>query len=79
MPRSSKPSNARSAAKPVILPPALKRALADDPAAKAAFDALAPSHRREYAQWVAEARTEETRLKRIAATLDLAFTERRGR
>ncbi|MFI5231861.1 MAG: YdeI/OmpD-associated family protein [Gemmatimonadales bacterium] len=32
-----------------------------------AFDAFPPSHRCEYVQWVAEAKTDETRDKRLAA------------
>jgi uncharacterized protein YdeI (YjbR/CyaY-like superfamily) len=40
---------------------------------------LAPSHRREYIQWIEEARTEQARLTRIAATIELAFTAQRER
>jgi uncharacterized protein YdeI (YjbR/CyaY-like superfamily) len=61
------------------MPRALKRALADDPAAGAAFTELAPSHRREYIQWIEEARTEQTRLTRIAAVIELALTAQRER
>ena len=48
---------------------ALAAALKADPAAQAAFDALAPSHRKEYARWVADAKRPETREKRLAETL----------
>ena len=54
----------------VVLPPELVEALAADAAAKAAFEALAPSHRREYAEHVAEAKRPETRLRRAAQTVD---------
>src|SRR3954465_10731044 len=51
----------------VELPPELEAALAD-PQVRAAFDALAFTHRREYAQWVAEAKRPETRERRVAKT-----------
>jgi hypothetical protein len=54
----------------VELPPALAKALAGDDSARAAFDDLSYSHRREYAEWVAEAKREETRERRIAQTLE---------
>ena len=38
--------------------------------ARAAFDAFSPSHRREYAEWIAEAKTDATRQKRLAQTLE---------
>ena len=68
-----------AAPKSVALPHALKKAFAADPAARAAFTQLAPSHRREYIQWIEEARTEQARLTRIAATIELAFTAQRER
>ena len=53
----------------VDLPPALAEALAADPAAQAAFDKLAFTHRREYAEWVADAKRDATRERRVAETL----------
>jgi uncharacterized protein YdeI (YjbR/CyaY-like superfamily) len=38
--------------------------------AKPAFDALAPSHRREYAELVAEAKRAETRQRRAAQAIE---------
>ncbi|WP_329050091.1 YdeI/OmpD-associated family protein [Amycolatopsis sp. NBC_01488] len=46
------------------LPEELAAALAAAPDANAAFEALPPSHRREYVQWVAEAKKAETRVSR---------------
>lgn len=37
---------------------------------RAAFDALAPSHRREYLTWINEAKRAETRARRIAQTAE---------
>ncbi|MFL6721339.1 MAG: YdeI/OmpD-associated family protein [Sphingomonas sp.] len=48
----------------------LKAALAKSPKAKATFDAFAPSCRREYVEWVGEAKRDETRAKRIATTIE---------
>jgi hypothetical protein len=47
-------------------PPDLAAALADAPPARAAFDAFPPSCRREYVEWIVEAKRPETRAKRIA-------------
>jgi hypothetical protein len=60
----------RSRSADVEIPTELVTALEADPAAKAAFDALAPSHRREYAEHVAEAKRTETRQRRAADTID---------
>jgi len=56
----------RSRSADVTLPPELEDALATDPAVRAAFEGLAPSHRREYAEHVAAAKRPETRLRRAA-------------
>ena len=60
----------RSRSADVELPTELAVALAGDPAAKAAFAALAPSHRREFADHVAEAKRPETRERRAAQTIE---------
>lgn len=49
----------------VEVPPALAGALERDPQAKAAFDGLSYTHRNEYARWVAEAKRDETRERRV--------------
>ena len=38
--------------------------------AKATFEAFSPSHRKEYIEWLTEAKRPETRDKRLATTLD---------
>jgi hypothetical protein len=50
-----------TAPREVDVPEALASALAADPAASAAFKALAFSHRKEYARWTADAKRQETR------------------
>jgi hypothetical protein len=54
----------------VQVPGELEDALAAHPEAAAAFERLAHTHRREYAQWVAEAKRPETRARRVQQTLD---------
>ncbi|OZD01762.1 hypothetical protein CH275_18335 [Rhodococcus sp. 06-235-1A] len=51
----------------IEVPPALATALDADLAVRAAFDALAPSTRKEHARSVADAKRDETRERRIAA------------
>lgn len=53
----------------VEVPADLAAALDEDPALRAAFDGLAPSHRKEFARGVAEAKRPQTREKRVADTL----------
>ena len=52
------------------VPPELAGALAKNKKAKATFDAFSPSHRREYVEWIAEAKREETRTKRAAQAVE---------
>lgn len=54
---------------PNSVPRELAAALAAEPDAKARFDALPPTHRREFAQWVAEARRDDSRERRAAQTV----------
>jgi hypothetical protein len=54
----------------VEMPQALQAAPDADPDAKAKFDGLAFTHRKEFAQWVAEAKKEETRDRRVAETIE---------
>ena len=52
------------AAVEVTEPPELLAALAENAAARVAYQALPPSHRREYAKWIGEAKQPETRAER---------------
>jgi hypothetical protein len=54
----------------VAVPADLRAALAVDPAVEAAFETLSFTHRREYVEWVEEAKRPETRSRRIGATLE---------
>ena len=48
----------------VDLPPLLAAALEGDAKARAAFERLSYTHRREYADWISEAKREATRIRR---------------
>lgn len=51
------------------VPADLAAALKTNKKAAAAFGAFSPSHRREYIEWITEAKRVETRQKRLATTL----------
>jgi hypothetical protein len=55
----------------VEVPAELAAALTADARASAAFDALAPSHRKEYVRWISEAKREATRAQRVAKTVEM--------
>jgi uncharacterized protein YdeI (YjbR/CyaY-like superfamily) len=56
--------------KEFIVPDYFTKALAKNKKAKQVFENFAPSHRKEYLQWITEAKTEETRNKRMATALE---------
>lgn len=51
---------------PATIPCELERALAANPVARRAFGSLAPSHRREWWRYIADAKQESTRARRSA-------------
>ena len=55
----------------VELPAFVRKALATDKRAKAFFEALAPSHKKQYVEWVAGAKQAETRQRRAAKMLQM--------
>jgi uncharacterized protein YdeI (YjbR/CyaY-like superfamily) len=55
---------------PVKVPADLEKALKKNARARAAFEAFSPSHRREYVEWIEEAKREETRTKRLAKAIE---------
>jgi len=62
-PRTTKPK------KPVTVPAELTSALSKNKKAKAVFDEFPPSHKREYAEWIAGAKGEATRQRRVASAV----------
>ena len=66
-----KPERRKSAPRPAPeVPDELASALEKNKAAKATFDAFAPGCRREYIEWIVEAKREKTRAKRLAQALE---------
>jgi len=61
---------ARTPKQELPIPPAFAAALAANPTAEAAFRNFAPSHRREYIQWISDAKRDETREKRIVQAIE---------
>jgi hypothetical protein len=55
----------------VEVPTALADALDAHPEVKARYDALAYTHRKEFARWIAEAKRDETRDRRVAQALEM--------
>ncbi|MFZ0891820.1 MAG: YdeI/OmpD-associated family protein [Thermoplasmata archaeon] len=55
----------------ISLPPALRKALTNDVAARKAFENLAPSHRKAFVAWIATAKQDETRDRRLTKILQM--------
>jgi hypothetical protein len=55
----------------VDVPADLKQALETDPAAYACFNRLSYTHQKEYVTWIAEAKRDQTRQRRILRTVDM--------
>jgi uncharacterized protein YdeI (YjbR/CyaY-like superfamily) len=64
------PKRAPKPKKAIPMPAEFKSALAKNKKASAAYDAFSPSHKREYLEWISEAKRDETREKRIATALE---------
>jgi len=61
---------ARKAREPLPVPKALTAALEKKPGALAKFEAFSPSQRRDYSEWILEAKTEATREKRLSTAVE---------
>lgn len=59
-----------AAKKPPSIPDDLAAALKKNAKARATFEAFPPGHKREYVDWITEAKREETRAKRLAQTIE---------
>ena len=62
--RKAKPKKA------ILMPAALRTALANNATAKATFDAFNPSHQREYLEWITEAKGDDTRARRVQQAVE---------
>ena len=66
-PQSGKKKKARAAP---TAPHDLMKALKEKKKALATFEGFSPSHKREYVEWITEAKREETRAKRVATAVE---------
>ena len=64
------PKSRPKVGKKLVIPEALKAALRRNHKALATFEAFSYSHKKEYIEWITEAKRDETRQKRLATTLD---------
>ena len=69
-------SNSRDTRPPIVLPPDARAALAKDAAAKAAWERLSYTHRKEHAEAITGAKKPETRTRRIAKMVEMLTSER---
>lgn len=66
------PAKPKSAVKKEVNPPPeLLAALKKNKAASKAYEAFSPSHKREYIEWITEAKTEATRNKRLEQAIEM--------
>lgn len=59
----------RKAVAPMKTPSVLARALAGNKKAKQTFDSFSPSHKRDYIEWIVEAKAAETRDRRVETAI----------
>ena len=64
------PKRPAATKKDIVIPLELKKALSKNKTAKAAFEKFSYSHQREYIEWINEAKTDPTRNKRLATTVE---------
>jgi len=64
-PRPEKPKARRA----LVIPSTLTAALKRNKQAQQTFENFSPSHKREYIEWITEAKREETRVKRLETTV----------
>jgi uncharacterized protein YdeI (YjbR/CyaY-like superfamily) len=67
-PNRAKPKD--QAPRPIVVPDDLDRALASNHAARATFEKFIPSNKREYIDWITEAKTESTRSRRLGQAVE---------
>ena len=60
----------RNRPRELVVPDDLAKALKRNKAAQATFDKFSPSNKREYVDWITEAKTEATRNKRLETAIE---------
>ncbi len=72
------PPRKKSESKDLIIPDYFTKALSKNKSALLAFEKFPPSHKKEYMQWITEAKTEDTRNRRMETALEW-IAEGKGR
>ncbi len=67
----TKLGDAKPASKALVVPPELDSGLKKDEKAAAHWEKFSYSHRKEYVEWITDAKQEETRKRRIAKALEM--------
>lgn len=68
--KGAQPGRKPAAIKKLVVPADFRKALSKNPKAKTVFDSFSYSHRKDYVEWVTEAKTEATRNKRMATSIE---------
>ena len=64
------PKAPRTTKKPLVVPDYVMAALRKNKKALATFEGFSPSHRREYVEWITEAKGEDTRRRRLEQAVE---------
>ena len=64
------PAKTKTTQKEIVVPADIIAALKKNSKAKKVFEAFSPSHQKEYIEWITEAKTEPTRIKRLNTMLE---------
>lgn len=64
------PAKTKTTQKEIVVPSDIIAALKKNTKAKKVFEAFSPSHQKEYIEWITEAKTEPTRIKRLNTMLE---------
>ena len=64
------PPRPKTEKKELVIPDYFTKALSKDKKALQAFESFSPSHKREYVEWITDAKTEETRNRRMDTALE---------
>ncbi|MGY3266917.1 YdeI/OmpD-associated family protein [Lysobacter sp. HA35] len=65
-----KPTRARTPRPALEMPDVMRDALDAHPVARRHFDAFSPSQRRDYIEWIVEAKRDDTRARRLAQAIE---------
>jgi uncharacterized protein YdeI (YjbR/CyaY-like superfamily) len=72
------PPRKKTEKKDLVIPDYFTKAVAKNKKALKVFEEFSPSHKKEYVQWITEAKTEETRNRRMDAAIEW-IAEGKGR